>query len=392
MNQYRIIFFFVLCILAGCTSYPTVLANPASSIPPTPDMLVLTPLPTNTPVSTITITPTSQRTSTFKRQCVNIEQANIPLNKVISGTILLFTHENSPDILLDSRTGNEYKLPTLDDGGMVSPNGDMYAYIEHSEHESLTHSTLWVTNAKAEMVSKISLEGWYGPPRWISNKRVILSTIEFGTLLVINPFTGEKILISNELPMLYTLRSGGPWWRVEYSPDLEWAAYFYVEPGGERGTIVYDVVSKQYLWQSTNGDEGQPAWSPDGQEVAVIGAGKLYLVDRSGSAKSISNEIETAAQNPSWSPDGRYIAFWNGEGYSGDNHLMVFDKIAGVVTDYCIESPYPHNPIWSPGSRFVLVNQVLESGAILINIQALTAHRIENIPNSTVFGWMNSLP
>lgn len=376
---------FLIFALVSCAA-PTPTNTPAPTVAATLLTETLTPLPS--PTVTATSTPEIQ----FARQCLPVQQKVFGLDEVASGTILLFSHQKSPDFVMNIKTRMIHWIPTFDSGGMVSPNGDLYAYVEHVEHQQNTHSIIWVINAQAEIISQTKLQGWYSPPRWLDNNRIIISTNEFGTLMVVNVLTGGDQIISNKLPTLYTFHAGGPFWRVEYSPDLEWVAYFYFEPGSDYGTIVYDVVTKQYLWQSTNGDEGQPAWSPDGQEVAVIGDGQLYLVDRSGNARTISNEIATKTQNPSWSPDGRYIAFWSGEGYSGINHLMTFDKSTGVITNYCVENPYPHNPIWSPDSRFLLVNQNMESGAILIDIQELTAQRIENIPDSTIFAWMNSIP
>ena len=54
-----------------------------------------------------------------------------------------------------------------------------------------------------------------------------------------------------------------------------------------------------------------PAWSPDGETIAVTGEG-LRLVDvESGDAVQLTEgQLDT---EPSWSPDGRWIVFRRGD-------------------------------------------------------------------------------
>jgi dipeptidyl aminopeptidase/acylaminoacyl peptidase len=381
----RFHFILLIYLLSGCAT------NPATPVTPT---LVNIPtvgqtnIPTATRALDTTLTPTLE--ADYRQQCLRIEQADVDIENVATGTMLLSQYiSNSPHILLDLATGTQYELPPEVLGMEVSPNGDMVAYIEQvqSQNSAVANNILWVVDARANVLSKIAFaHGDLFAPRWLDNNRLIIDTSEYGNLLVANPFTGEQRMVSNELPNLYTFPSpGGPFWRVEYSPDLEWVAYYYVEPGGDRGAIVRNVITEQNLWQSMNMDEGKPAWSPDGQTVAVVGDGQLYLVNRFGKVQPVlDDKLIHEAQSPSWSPDGQQIAFWN------NNSLVIYNTQTNQVVDLCI----PGNGeiilppvLWSPdGQQIIVVRRVL------VDLQRKAAYKIKEFPNATIFGWMNSLP
>jgi Tol biopolymer transport system component len=67
------------------------------------------------------------------------------------------------------------------------------------------------------------------------------------------------------------------------------------------------------LWRLTGSDGwrfGEPAWSPDGHEIALAGARDgergIFLVARDGSNL---RRLTSTGTSPSWSPDGTRIAF-----------------------------------------------------------------------------------
>jgi hypothetical protein len=233
-------------------------------------------------------------------------------------------------------------------------------------------------------------EDYRGRLHWLDTECLLLyisQTEDDGTALVVNPFTGEQRTISNELPKLL---SGGLVslleWRVEYSPNLEWVAYFYVHSSLERGIIVRDLVTKQNLWRSTGGGLYRPAWSPDSQEVAVIDSseGQLYLVNRLGQAKPIiPDNMKKDVAAPSWSPDGKQLAFWN------DHRLMVYDWKSDQVIDLCVPSgeygaAILPAPVWSPDSQQLVVYY-----KALVDLQKGIFYTYDG-PNTTISGWMKS--
>ena len=328
----------------------------------------------------------------FKRQCLHVEQENVAIKDITSGTMLLFLYiqnAQSQNLLLNIESGKEYKLPALGGEGAVSPSRNMFAYIEQihdAQNDVIVNNILWVVDARADVLFKMPLNREYlGAPRWLDDNRLIMDTSEYGNLLVVNLSTREQQVISNELPNLDTFPfPGGPWWRVEYSPNLKWVIYYYNDSGDE-GAVLRDIESKRDLWKSVNFDEGKPAWSPDGQEVAVVGEGQLYIINRSGKAQPVLDDMLIhEAQSPSWSPDGQQIAFWN------KNSLIVLNRQTNIAVDLCIpgNGAIPLSPaLWSPDSQ-----QIIVSDSVLVDLQRKTAYKIKEITNATIFRWMNSLP
>src|SRR5258706_6155787 len=349
------------------------------------------------PKLTLTTTPNLR----FLQRCLDVKDKEVVLKEVASGTVLLF-----PD-LLDIQSGKKYKLPAQPaksgyyGDGYVSPDGKMFAYTEdilNNQSEIISY-ILWVVDAHAGVLVKIAFNqrDYLGNPRWLDNERLIMDTKEYGTLLVVYPFIREQRVVSNELPRLDLFPfPSGPWWRVEYSPDLEWVVYAYRDDDASTGSIVRDVITKQDLWQSTNGDEGKPAWSPDGQEVAVVGDGQLYLIKHSGQVKPLLNQnLKNQVQSPSWSPDGRYIAFWNFD------NLMMYDSQTSEMVDICIKNVWTTKPSvhWSPNSDQFGLDGYPESNItpgdfhILVDIQKSVGYKILDLPNTAYPDvWMKSLP
>jgi Tol biopolymer transport system component len=399
---------FVALLFAGCStnsgqSMPTSTSNSLTSMPPS--------------LSAVTLT--SNPGKTITENCLTVEQNETSLRDVASGTILLFPiSSESPAILMDVNREKKYELPSIGDG-QVSLDGDKFAYIEQPKNDQneTTVFILWVVDARANVLSKIKFDQndeiwklldarsdipikspmdknfYLGQLRWLDNERVILTTDTYSKLLVVHPFTGLRQVVSNELPLLDMFSfPGGPWWRVEYSPDLQWVAYAYDEAGVSPGIIVRDVVSQKDLWKSPGGEDNRPVWSPNGKDVAVVGEGQLYLVDRYGDAKPVLPiDVRQQVASPSWSPDGRYIAFWNSS-EQATYSLIIYEIQTGKLTNYCITNPYHDVPLWSPNSQQVIVNKNVDTGSILIDLPQKAAYKIQELPNTTILGWMNSLP
>jgi Tol biopolymer transport system component len=397
MNNPRLISILVVLFVAGCTPLPTTI-HPVASLTPSLQNTTL-------PITTLNpeFTPTTTSGSKFVRQCLQLADQETALKGVMSGTILYYhVPPNERFILKDVQTGIEYELPkskssSWADYPQISPNGKMLALMEwvYNDQNIEINNTLWIFDVRANLLGKISFDrSGLSKVRWLDNERLIVETETYGTLLIVNPFTGEKRTISNELPGLDVQSGqGASAWRVEYSSDLEWAAYLYItdEGDGSRAIMVRDVVKNQDIWHSTGGDGGKPVWSPDGHEVAVvsIGDGQLYLVNRSGQVTPVlSSGPPHKASSPSWSPNGRFIVFWNADS------LVVYDRRLNQMIDLCIPgygSPIPPPVNWSPDSQQFIVYGY-STHPILVNWEEKVAYKIQGTTDNAILGWMNSLP
>ena len=418
MNKNGLLLLLAITLLAGCTNPPV---SPSLPVRLTPDlpatiMLTMTPLPT----PTLTVTPETR----FTRQCLSIDDKEVELSKVSTGTILI--GRLNPDtrlsntellVLSDIKTGNEYELPPASMnsvliGSSVAPNRDMYAKLERVYNDQgvgagiVLKNILWVFDARANLVAKTDFNRTdLDSLSWLDNERLIISTEKYGTLLLVNPFTGEQKLLADELPDLfpynldtYSYINPHSRWPISYSPDLKWVVYYSLRKeinGYMEGSAVYDIVTKQTIWKADSG-LGQ-AWSPDGQGLAIaseLGDRQLYLFSRSGQVKAVLDEsVPHEVDGFSWSPDGNFIAFWNEES------LMIYDRQTDMIFDTCIKSQVTYrSPLWSPDSHQIIASYVSENPTtmvlveVLVDLQARRAYKIKELPTGTLGVWMNSIP
>ena len=133
--------------------------------------------------------------------------------------------------------------------------------------------------------------------------------------------------------------------------------------------------------------ELQVDWSPDGQYVAVGGAGitggysggnqfQIFEFDRSDNsltpvAGMLSNSNDVV-NSVNWSPDGHYVAIGGNtitDGYPGGNQFQIFEfdrsnnhltPVAGILSN---SNDFVHSVNWSPDGRYIAIggNDVVEN-------------------------------
>src|SRR5262245_51969059 len=121
-----------------------------------------------------------------------------------------------------------------------------------------------------------------------------------------------------------------------------WANHRHLFVMSEQGTDVTD------LDPGYRGEEGSPAWSPNGERIAFSrgdrGRGQIWLVDADGQNLSQLTSETRDADEPSWSPDGSHIVFQSGR------RLVTIGVDGGGRT----ELVRGDSPDWSPdGSRIL---------------------------------------
>jgi WD40 repeat protein len=386
----------VIFLMTACYNSDTPTPPPITNIPKS----MRTSIPTIAPLPTQF--PTATSSPKIIQHCINLGNKEISLQSVAIGTIIIDGPNVEPISIIDIQSGIEHKLPfqniksMLYLGGDVSPNRNMLAYWGGFQNKAgdITDLTLWVTNPRGELLAKIMFNQTnLSNMRWLDNEHLLFysgQTLKDGTVIVLNPFTREQQFVSNNLPDFYyddTLRLD---WQVEYSPKLDWAVYLRKIEGNRLIPTVYDTVIDKKLWQPPflGFDFDKPEWSPDGNEVAIITNGQLYIINRSGRAMPILDEnSHNQISKVSWSPNGQYVAFWN------SYKFMIYDKQTGQVTDYCIENEYPNVPLWSPNSEQFVIDASLGKGGELIDIKKNIGYKLLGIVDTTYpVGWMNSLP
>jgi len=139
-----------------------------------------------------------------------------------------------------------------------------------------------------------------------------------------------------------------------------------LSPDGER--IAFVALGDLYVVSSKGGKpeqlthdaalEADAAWSPDGKALAYTsdkggGLPQLWLRDL---ATGQDRQITHGPNQPlgaAWSPDGQRIAFLDTDGRWGVAGLQVVDVASGAVTRLQPSLPQPGKPTWSPDGRYV---------------------------------------
>ena len=166
-------------------------------------------------------------------------------------------------------------------------------------------------------------------------------------------------------------QDGNPAW----SPDGQKIAFLSNRDGKPEGqfppqmdihVMNADGSGPQNLTRTPAG-EGQPVWSPDGQQIAfqraVGGVGnrnfEIYVMNADGSDQRRLTSNPAFDGSPVWSPDGQRIAFTsdrNQQRYHDDVYVMNAD---GSGQQRLTRNPAQDSwPVWSPDGQKIAFTRV----------------------------------
>jgi Tol biopolymer transport system component len=137
----------------------------------------------------------------------------------------------------------------------------------------------------------------------------------------------------------------------------------FVYESFDGGTQIYyknEIGADRVKLGIANKSNGEPAWSPDGKQVAFISEGCLYVTDLG--SDNIS-KLADVARNPVWSPDSKKIAYIldgdrtneaaRNKFYPDSLYVINAD---GTDSKQMTEKQMMFTPMWSPdGTQLVFI-------------------------------------
>jgi eukaryotic-like serine/threonine-protein kinase len=143
-----------------------------------------------------------------------------------------------------------------------------------------------------------------------------------------------------------------------FSPDGQQIAFRSERQGG--GLFVMGATGESVRRLTELGYN--PAWSPDSRRIVFATEGvarpserkltsQLWIVDVLSGAKRLLTKGD--AVQPSWSPDGRRIAYWGLPGGSGRRVLWTIPVAGGEPVVTLNDEHVNWNPLWSPDGQFL---------------------------------------
>jgi hypothetical protein len=95
---------------------------------------------------------------------------------------------------------------------------------------------------------------------------------------------------------------------------------------------------------TTRGHADGPRWSPNGQRIAYLYRGNLWIMNANGSAKvQITNAAPQYTDGrPTWSPNGRYLAFVETQQHRSYGYLTRYDTVRHEFNSFTDVIEPPH--------------------------------------------------
>jgi len=259
-----------------------------------------------------------------------------------AGRVQLWVHDlqTGRDRLLTADLDGEAAMPSW------SPNGRYIAFYEDDYRKKWGSGTLHIVDVRSGEIRQVYETVWVpSKPSWSPDSRYItLMTLNrhssrfregFNEFLLISVEDGNSRTVTPDPANPLSMRNqNGPVW----SPDGQFMAYvkdgvLWVIPVSRDGSIAGEPV------QVTNELADYPSWSGDGQHLVYIAVDKLKRVNI---GNGTTREIPV---NLTWSPeipDGRYVVR-AGRLFTGVDHSYVRNVDILIQNNRIVEIG-PQNP------------------------------------------------
>ncbi len=170
---------------------------------------------------------------------------------------------------------------------------------------------------------------------------------------------------------------------------------FVSDTAGNPDLYLMDVIDqKPTALTSSGAAEDNPAWSPNGSQIAFDSSsdGRAILVlniYESSDANAITDYLEYSY--PAWSPDGKKIAFVSVSDGNADIYVMNTDGSGQTrLTD---DAAWDADPTWSPDSKQIAFVSNRDGGnGFQIYVMNANGSKQTRLPNNRPIGTWNSFP
>jgi Tol biopolymer transport system component len=173
-----------------------------------------------------------------------------------------------------------------------------------------------------------------------------------------------------------------------WSPDGTQIAY---DSNGSLFTILANGSGAPVNISNGTGFDTQPAWSPDGTQIAYVsrqvdGTRQLRMKSPTPGGGGSILHAGFNDQNPAWSPDGNQLAFVTDADGGGTQHIYVSDG-QNANKQLTNTAQQDFQPAWSPDGSAIVIERTPSGGgfAQATLVSAVDGSTIANLTNNSIF-------